>query len=153
LIQYRKYTRLALNLERREFSGLRTYLRTAPPPLNIEAKLDLTGVTRSDFFQIAHQVFFKAEMQYLSLVMPVQRITIREKIHTILDTLRNNNHSSFNGVLDTKSRLEIVVTFLALLELIKRHVVHAEQPALFEDIQMVSLHDVNEEDLELEFEE
>jgi len=153
LIQYRKFKRIALFLENREISNLRNYLRTAPPPLAIEVRLDLSGVTISDLIQTAQQIFHKVDMQSLSVVMPLQRITIREKIFAILDTLRKNNQTSFNRVLDTKTRLEIVVTFLALLELIKRHVVQAEQPDLFEDIHMVSLQDIAEEDFDLEFEE
>jgi segregation and condensation protein A len=47
-----------------------------------------------------------------------------------------------------------VVTFLALLELIKRHIVEASQEELFGDIQFRSLGEWQEEELaELEFDE
>jgi segregation and condensation protein A len=40
------------------------------------------------------------------------------------------------------SRVEVVVTFLALLELVKRRIVSAEQSTLFADIQVESLADL-----------
>jgi chromatin segregation and condensation protein Rec8/ScpA/Scc1 (kleisin family) len=47
----------------------------------------------------------------------------------------------------------VVVTFLALLELIKRYRVQASQDGLFSDIQINQLEDWGEgEDIELEFE-
>ena len=39
-------------------------------------------------------------------------------------------------ILKGNSRLEIVVTFLAMLELIKRHLVRASQDDLFGDISL-----------------
>jgi chromatin segregation and condensation protein Rec8/ScpA/Scc1 (kleisin family) len=51
------------------------------------------------------------------------------------------------------NRLEIVVTFLALLELIKRYRVAAHQEALFSDIQINKTEEWKEnEELEIEFE-
>ena len=51
------------------------------------------------------------------------------------------------------SRLEVVVTFLALLELVKRYRVAARQDGLFADIQIEKMEDWGkEEDLEIEFE-
>jgi segregation and condensation protein A len=51
------------------------------------------------------------------------------------------------------SRLEIVVTFLALLELVKRYRVAARQDGLFTDIEIDKMEDWGkDEDLEIEFE-
>jgi segregation and condensation protein A len=40
---------------------------------------------------------------------------------------------------DNKSRLSVVVTFLAMLELVKRHVIEANQQSLFSDISLQTL--------------
>ena len=48
--------------------------------------------------------------------------------------------------------LEIVVTFLALLELVKRHLVQASQEKIFGEIQISASENWNEnEEFELEF--
>ena len=54
---------------------------------------------------------------------------------------------------DKPTRLEVVVTFLALLELVKRYRVSASQDKLFSDIQITRLEEWGtDEDLEIEFE-
>jgi segregation and condensation protein A len=50
------------------------------------------------------------------------------------------------------SRLDVVVTFLAMLELVKRHFVRAQQESLFGDISLETGNGWDEEvDFELEF--
>ena len=63
-------------------------------------------------------------------------------------------HSTFRALLDAgASRLEIVVTFLALLELVKRYRVNAQQDGLFNDIDIARMDDwKDDEEMELEFE-
>ncbi|NPV86053.1 MAG: segregation/condensation protein A [Anaerolineae bacterium] len=153
LIEYRKFKRVADVLAQREAAGLRTYLRMVPPPLMVEAKLDLEGINLDDVILAARQIFITLSLPPLAVMMSPQRITIREKIHTILDTLRKRSSASFRTVLQTGTRLEVVVTFLALLELIKRHVVVAQQPSLFDEIEMRSVGEIDEQTMELEFEE
>ena len=67
----------------------------------------------------------------LSTVVPPSRVTIREKITLITDSLRHQKSISFRSLVNHEnSRLEIVVTFLAMLELIKRHLVRVSQDGL-----------------------
>jgi segregation and condensation protein A len=81
-------------------------------------------------------------------------VTIREKIDLISKTLREVQRSNFRVLLENgASRLEIVVTFLALLELVKRYRVAAYQEGLFSDIEFERMEEWGEDDeMELEFE-
>lgn len=154
LILYKRFKELAAKLEERELAGLRTYLRISPPP-KFEPRLDLAGVTLKDLAQIALEIFTGGPLlPELSRVVAAPRVTIREKIASILDALRSNGMTSFQSLLDgSRSRLEIVVTFLAMLELIKRHIVDANQIALFSDIELSRQGDWDDtDDSGLEFE-
>lgn len=63
------------------------------------------------------------------------KVTIQEKIHLILETVKKRVKFSFHHLLNkTSSRTEIIVSFLALLELVKQRSVGVTQVALFEDI-------------------
>ncbi len=66
----------------------------------------------------------------------------------------NATNVPFNSLFGQKpSRLEVVVTFLALLELIKRYRVAARQSGLFSDIEIEKMEDWGkDEELEIEFE-
>lgn len=155
LIAYKRFKELAGGLAQREAAGLRTYLRLAPPPVKVEAKLDLSGVTLEDLVQAAREIFFnKPDLPGLSRVVSAPRVTIREKIRAILTSLRDlRKKTTFRDFLQRNNdRLEVVVTFLAMLELIKRRVVEATQPDLFGDIDVTATGEWDEkEDSQLEF--
>ena len=88
------------------------------------------------------------------MVITAPRITIREKIALIAERLGMDRIATFNSLLGEKpTRLEVVVTFLALLELVKRYRVSARQDLLFSDIQIEKVEEWGStEDLEIEFE-
>jgi segregation and condensation protein A len=154
LIAYKRFKELAAGLSWREEQGLRTYLRVAPPPIKVEAKLDLSGITLYDLVQAARQIFFsQPDLPALSRVVAMPRVTIREKIHAMVKSLHRLGRATFRSFLRRRGdRLEIIVTFLAMLELIKRRVVEASQPEMFGDIEVMSTGEWDEkEDTQLEF--
>jgi len=137
LILYRRFRQLAGVLEARQAAGLKTYLRIAAPAAMVESHLDLSGVTAEDLALAAWQVMgIKNAMPKLSEVVSMPRVTIRERIHTIVDALRMYGETTFKGVLHNRSRLEIVITFLAMLELIKRNAIQVDQANLFGEINL-----------------
>jgi segregation and condensation protein A len=155
LIQYRRFKQISELLGSREAANQRTYLRLAPPSIKVEARLDLSDVSLSDLISAARQIFSsQPDLPELSRVVALSRVTIREKINAILETLKHSTSSSFRALLLTRSRAEIVVTFLALLELIKRQVIDAQQESLFSDIQFDKVGELqNQEVTELDFKE
>ena len=137
LIVYKRYREIARILNQREEDGLRTYLRVAPPP-KLDSSYDLTGITIDDIAAAAQEIFIDLNLaDALNAVVPPSRVTIREKITLITDSLRHQKYVSFRSLVNHEnSRLEIVVTFLAMLELIKRHLVRVSQEGLFGDISL-----------------
>lgn len=154
LIIYKRFKELSHYLETREDEGFRTYLRLdTNPRVQIPTKLDLSELTLESLLEAAEEIFGGAELPPLSEVVSIPRITIREKIDAIIDRLKTGQLSTFKSVLkDSHSRLEMVVTFLALLELIKRHLVAANQNALFGEIEFQAEGEsIGLDDQELEF--
>jgi segregation and condensation protein A len=91
--------------------------------------------------------------QALGTVISAPRVTIREKISYISEHLSKGEQASFKELIrSAKTRLEVVVTFLAMLELIKRYRVAARQETLFGDIEIQRDDWEQEEEFELEFE-
>ena len=155
LIAYKRYKEIAGNLRSREEAGLRTYLRLAPPP-KVEAQLDLSGVTTLHLLAaVQHALALNPEKPSLGTVVAPPKVTIRDQIRPIAHSLHaGGGQASFQSMLSlAESRLEVVVTFLAVLELIKRRKIEASQSNPFGEIQIVVLEDWSEEELaELEFE-
>jgi segregation and condensation protein A len=150
---YKRFKEIANWMEEREKAGLRSYLRLAPPP-KIEGRLDLSDVTIEDLLKAAESIFLnEREKQALGTVISAPKVTIREKIAYISEHLSKNEQASFKELIrGAKTRLEVVVTFLAMLELIKRYRVAARQETLFGDIEIQRDDWQPEEEFELEFE-
>jgi segregation and condensation protein A len=154
LLIYKRFKEMAIWLEKREKNHLRTYLRVAPPP-KVEAKLDLSNITLGDLLAAAKSAFSQEQdKQSLGTVITAPKITIREKIALIAEKLGRKPHATFGELIGRRpSRLEVVVTFLALLELVKRYRVAAKQDSLFGEIEIDRADEWNQdEELELEFE-
>lgn len=151
---YKRYKEIGVWLEERQAQNLRTFLRVAPPP-KVEPKLDLSNLTLEGLLNAAEAAFAKEkDKKPLTTIITAPKVTIREKIDLITKTLKNIQRMTFSGlVTDKATRVEIVVTFLALLELIKRYRVTAKQEQLFGDIEFERSEDwKDDEEIEIEFE-
>ena len=151
---YKRFKEISKLLKEREAQNLRTYLRLAPLP-KIEGKLDLSNITIADLIEAAREVYAKeGEKQALGTVISAPKVTIREKIELIAKRLGTAEHARFQELLgEEPTRIEIVVTFLALLELVKRYRVSAKQVGLFADIEIERMEDWNvNEEIDIEFE-
>jgi len=155
LIIYKRFKELSKFLENREAEGLHTYLRLdTTANLQIPSRLDISELTLDALVQAAREIFSNPNnLPPLSEVVSIARFTIRQKISTILDTLKRTGKLTFRSLLSAKGdRVEIVVTFLAMLELVKRHMVGASQTALFGEIELQPEGEITTlEDEELEF--
>ena len=153
LLIYKRFKDVASYLAQRESDGYHTYLRLAPPP-HMEPVLDLGGLTLMDLVSAAQTVFIKVDERIpLGDVVSLPRITIREKIHHIAFRLRSQQQIRFLELLSSRPTIiEVIVTFLAMLELIKRRLILVHQETMFADILIENsgLSDENEV-FELEF--
>lgn len=151
---YKRFKELSLWLDDRQTRHLRTHLRIAPPP-HLETQVDLSDVNLADLLDYAKAILLqKQDLAALGTIISAPRITIREKIAWIAERLGSTNRSSFSELIsEHPSRLEVVVTFLALLELVKRYRVSAVQDGLFKDIAIEKAEDwMKDDELEIEFE-
>lgn len=157
LLAYKRYKQIAHSLHEREAQNLRTYLRLAPPP-KVEKTLDLSGVSALDLLEAVRRALALApDKPALGTVVAPPKVTIRDQIRLIAGALRERGgRVVFQQLLaEARSRMEIVVTFLATLELIKRRKIEARQTALFGEIELVSLGEWGADEsalTELEFE-
>ncbi len=135
LLAYKRYKEIADTLENRTKAGLRTYLRLAAPPKTPE-KIDFGEFSLGDLYDLAKKLFSEVDTRVpLGKIVTAPRVTIREKINRIVQSLKRSTKVSFRQIMgEQHSRLDVVVTFLAMLELVKRHFVQAHQESLFGEI-------------------
>jgi len=152
LLLYKQFKELARLLAGRQADHLRTHLRMAPPP-KIEGRLDLSNVSVHDLYAAAVRVFNREDLRTpLREVVAPPKITIREKILLVANSLKASTLVRFRELIKTSpGRLHMVITFLAILELVRRYRISAQQEALFGDIEL-RRDDAWDEDLDFELE-
>ncbi|MDO9545127.1 MAG: segregation/condensation protein A [Pelolinea sp.] len=148
LIEYKKFKIAANWLKERNEKGLRSYYRVSAPPLVIE-HLDISDIGMYDLIDILVETYFKNEHETpMSDVVAISALTLKTRIDEIKTILRKQSKVNFSNFLSKDvSRLDVVVTFLALLELVKNHAIIAAQESLFSDIAFETT-----QNLDLEFE-
>lgn len=157
LKRYKRFKTAAEHLQAREQQNLRTYTRSKPLPLHhLNLRPHLEGLSLEDLVFAARNILTnQTSPEDLEKVVMLPRITIREKISHLLRTLRQIPRVSFRHLLGQRvSRTEVVVTFLAMLELIKQRLIVAYQPTLFAEIEVESTGELpDEQNLVIEFED
>lgn len=132
LEEYQRFKEAALDLKRREELALRVYPRGWHPE-EPEIPAPLARVTLADLVAAFREIL-KEEWSWREV--PREEIPLREKIREINWRLQRHPEGVRFRDLFTRggSRLEVVVTFLALLELIRQRRAVAEQAENFGEI-------------------
>ncbi len=155
LLMYKRFKELAAILANRQAANLRSYIRLAPPP-KVEGKLDLSDVTAQDLHAAASLAFANQRtLETLGNVVVAPRVTIREKIRLIAQRLTGTKTMRFKDLVkDTPNKLHVAMTFLAMLELVRRFRISAKQEHLFGEIELERAPDWKEDlDFEIDYSE
>ena len=135
LREYKRLKALAGALRDREEQGLQAFVRVASLP-DVERELDLTDVTLDDLVAAVREALtIQPPAEHVNGVLPPIAISVEEKIQEIRSLLSSRRSFSFTRMLHSAaSRIEVIVAFLALLQLIKQSAVQVRQARLFGEI-------------------
>ena len=137
LREYKRFKQGAVWLHNREEQGLRTYLRVAPPP-KLDGRLDMSGVSVDSLLTAVREALSRVDdrEESVAIVQP-RRITIEGQITRLRQRAKTGLAFGFTDLLSAKtSRVEISITLLAVLELIKRQEILASQTEMFGPIEL-----------------
>lgn len=137
LVEYKKFKDLSKRISnmanssrtsfsRKGFLGVGSFFY---PPENINI-LDI----KKAFIKVLNEI---PVVEELEKEMVEEVITLEEKIRHLQDSLKKKVELSFSEVaLNSGDRTEIIVSFLAMLEMIKQKIIQVEQGNLFKDIKI-----------------
>ena len=135
LREYKRFKEAAAALRGLEEAGRHTYPRVAPPP-ELARRLDSSSITLADLLAAAGTAFraLPPPASPDRIVTPFI-VTIADQIALIRRATGGDRTITFRSLLQgARHRLEIIVTLLAVLELIKRGQLVATQDGLFGEI-------------------
>ncbi|MEH7124363.1 segregation/condensation protein A [Bacillus sp. JJ1532] len=140
LIEYRKYKEAAVELK--EMEQERGLMFTKPPSdlsdyvKEVQTEKTDLNVSLYDMLGAFQKLLRRQKLQKpVTTKISRQEIPIEKRMAEILDDLKSiRGRKSFNDLFAVPDREHIVVTFLAVLELIKRKEIHIEQEKNFSEI-------------------
>lgn len=137
LIEYKKFKEAAEQLHARAVGQEKIFTRDGGAIVEAPLRLAEVGI-----FQLIHafqNVIKRVEAWENSGEIFGERFTVSEKIDIILQRVANSASVRFSELFgDIATRVEVVVTFLGLLELIRLKQVRAIQRGLFGEIEIVA---------------
>ncbi|KUP06254.1 segregation and condensation protein A [Bacillus coahuilensis p1.1.43] len=143
LIEYRKYKEAAQELKQKEEERVLMY--TKPPSdlsqftkRDMEQSLQTLDVNIYDMLGAFHKLLRRKKLQKpLSTRITRQEIPIERRMDEVKDQLaKMGRTSSFIQLFEYETRDQLVVTFLAILELMKRNEIQVIQESNFTDIEL-----------------
>lgn len=146
LIEYRKYKEVAVELKEKEQH--RSLIHTKPPEdldpfISDEEKREIAikGVTLFDMLSAYQKLIKRKQLQApRTSTVKSQEYSIEERIQEVMESLsRFHGQCRFDQLFTRVERPHIVVTFLAILELMKTKSIRCEQSDNFQDIMIYSI--------------
>jgi len=117
LLEYQRYKDVADQLERRELLTRDVFVRSAAPAEAIPP--GFREVSVFELLTALKRVLDRLPKDAFHEVM-LEKITVREKMTLLLDHLRTQGKILFESLFaEVTTRMEVIVTFLAMLELVK----------------------------------
>lgn len=136
LLEYQRFKEAAELLNRRALLERDVFARA---PLRDESDTEdiVYDVSLGDLLDALQEVLKRAAPEAVHQVI-LEQVSLREQLCLILDTLREKPQLLFTDLFPSgTTRLQILVTFLALLELVRMRMVHVRQEERFGPITLV----------------
>jgi segregation and condensation protein A len=137
LREYKRFKKVAQHLKERSATGARAFVRLAPPP-KLARKVDLSDVTLSALLATMRQALAAQLADETLPAAPSQpTVTLDDQIALLRQRLLQQGHITFSSLLTkARSRLEVIITFLAVLEMFKALEITLHQDGLFGEIDI-----------------
>ena len=138
LEEYRRYRDAVGVLRTIDSSGLRAFPTRSVAPTQSQAPQGLPdSVTLDLLSRIVREALARADTQTPKQEVALRRelITVEQRIHDLRARLRPGGQISFRQwIADAQTRVEVIVTFLAILELYKSRAIEMQQDQNYGDI-------------------
>lgn len=145
LIEYKKFKAVAEYLKSKE-SNQGIVFTKMPEIIKDNSSDDdnefIKNITMLDLFNIYNELINRYKLKLntnntIESEIPIDAFKIEDKIKYIYDKLKENKNMIFTNIIkECSSKIEIVVTFLAILEMIKLRTINVIQQNNFDEIYL-----------------
>ena len=149
LLEYKRYKYMSYELRDRQLDAEKSMYKkpTVPdevkkyePPVDLDKLLD--GITLRKLNAIFNEVLRRQENKIDPIrskfgKIEKEEVSLEDKMSYVEEYAIRNGHCSFRQILGRQqSKMQVIVTFLAVLELMKIGKIHIKQDNIFDDIEI-----------------
>jgi segregation and condensation protein A len=140
LVEYKRFREAAEAFRDLQEQGRRAYPRLAPPSKDFVLPPGLKGVTLEGLLNIFEEALSRQPAEPEEGAIEREAVTVEEKMTMVTEAVASGSgRVSFRALVEAcSSRIEVIVVFLAVLELIKAGQLVARQRGRFRDIMMIA---------------
>ena len=149
LLEYKMYKYASFELKDRQYDAGRSFYKppTVPDAIqNYKEDIDLDDLLSNLTLSKLQSVFDSVMQKQVDKIDPIrskfgriekEEISLSDKLLEMKEYAKAHRKFSFRRLMENQhSKIQLIVTFLAILELMKMGHVHAEQEDLFDDIHV-----------------
>lgn len=145
LLEYRKYKEAAVELRVMELNQKEIFTRNVPEQLvegDDDIKYDVTVYDLMIAFKnIVKELSFREDYE-----VTIDKISITDKINSIMEKLSDEISITFDELLlSARSKMEIIATFLGILELMRLNLIKIQQIKQFAPIRIFKASEKNQD--------
>lgn len=154
LLEYKMYKYMSYELRDRMNEAAHTFYKRESIPkevLEYKQPVDTTGIMDGITLGLLRQIFDNVMRRQEDKMDPIrskfgkiekEEVSLPDKLEYIINYAKTHKRFSFKHLLQKQcSKMQIVVTFLAVLELMKSGVVQIQQEKIFDDIEIEMVED------------
>lgn len=151
LLEYKMYKCMAYELKDRQMDAGRVMYKKPTIPEEVRAyepPVDIHELMSDITLSRLHEIFESIMKKQQDKIDPLrskfgkiekEEVSLEDKMEDLKKYAAGHRHFSFRGLLTAQSsKVEVVVTFLAILELMKMGTIRISQEHIFDDIQIDS---------------
>ena len=151
LLEYKMYKCMAYELKDRQIDAQKTLFKVPTIPkevLAFEEPVDLDELVADITLAKLNDIFQSIMKKQVDKIDPVrskfgkiekEEVSLEDKMDYLTEYAKEHKHFSFKSLLEKQSsKVNIIVTFLAILELMKIGKIYISQEKIFDDIKIDS---------------
>lgn len=151
LLEYKMYKCMAYELKDRQMDAGRVMYKKPTIPEEVRAyepPVDIHELISDITLSRLHEIFESIMKKQQDKIDPLrskfgkiekEEVSLEDKMEDLKKYAAGHRHFSFRGLLTAQSsKVEVIVTFLAILELMKMGTIRISQEHIFDDIQIDS---------------
>ena len=135
---YKEFVDASRTLEERFNSQMCSFERSMPDVVKLDLSEVVTNLSKDDLREAFSNLLKRLEPFFKLQTAALERVvSVKERLREIHDAILSRTKMTFREIASAgKSKVDVVVSFLALLELVKQRMVHVIQSGVFHEIEI-----------------